>query len=128
MASINQVAISGNLTRDCEVRESRGGMAVVSFTVAVNERKRSRDGEWEDVPSFIDCKVFGEYGRVISSRLVRGARVTVSGRLSQSRWEKDGEKRSKVEVVAQTVETMSAGQAVARSEARDAYCDEDIPF
>lgn len=92
--TINKVFISGNLTRDCEKKGSKDN-PVVLFSVAVNERVKDGD-EWVDKPNFIDCKAFGKYAAVMAPSLVKGAHVVIEGRLQQDRWEKDGEKRSKV--------------------------------
>ena len=107
--SINQVTISGNLTRDPELRQTQGGMAVMSLGVAVNERvKNQQTGEWEDRPNFVDCVVFGKRAEALSRLLSKGSKVAVSGRLRYSAWEKDGARRSKLEVIAEEVDLMSA--------------------
>lgn len=106
--SINKVIVSGNLTRDPELRNTAGGMAVLGFGVAVNDRvKNQQTGEWEDRPNFIDCAMFGKRAEAVSQYLRKGAKVAVEGRLRWSSWEKNGEKRSKVEVVADEIELMS---------------------
>lgn len=108
--SINQVAISGNLTRDPELRRTQSGMAILSFGVAVNDRRKNSQGEWEDYANFIDCTVFGGYAEHLADHLSKGAKVAVSGKLRWSQWERDGQKRSKVEVVADSVEYMTNHQ------------------
>ncbi len=129
---VNQVAITGNLTRDPEVRSTAGGLAVMAFSVAVNERvKNQQTGEWEDRPNFIDCKMFGTRAESVSRYLSKGSKVAVSGRLRWSQWEKDGQRRSKLEVVADDIEFLSArGEAkpTAQTDAQPSYYDEDIPF
>ena len=132
---VNQVAITGNLTRDPEVRSTAGGYAVMAFSVAVNERvKNQQTGEWEDRPSFIDCKMFGTRAESVSRYLSKGSKVAVSGRLRWSQWEKDGQRRSKLEVVADDIEFMSARGEGMRAERMDddlpdlPYYDSDIPF
>lgn len=109
--SINHVSISGNLTRDPELRSTSGGMQVLSLGVAVNERVKSQStGEWEDRPSFVDCVVFGKRAESLSRFLAKGAKVAVSGRLRYSAWEKDGQKRSKLEVVVDELDMMGRGR------------------
>ena len=137
--SINKAIISGNLTRDAEVRSTQGGMAIASFGVAVNDRRKNQQtGEWEDVPNFIDCTMFGKRAEALSQFLTKGTKVTVEGKLRWSQWEKDGEKRSRVEVVVDEVELMSrrgegntqsagGGKVMYAGKAADLY-DEDIPF
>ena len=108
MSSINVVAISGNLTRDPELKATAGGSSVLRFSVAVNERRKDpRTGEWGDYPNFVDCAVFGNRAEALSRLLSKGSKVSVQGRLSYSAWERDGQKRSKLEVTAHEVELMS---------------------
>lgn len=121
--SINRVTISGNLTRDPELREA-GGATILSFSVAVNDRaKNQQTGEWEDRPNFIDCVMFGRRGEALAPLLSKGLKVAVSGKLRYSSWEaKDGTKRSKVEVAADEVELM------ARAERREEVAADDYGF
>lgn len=98
--SINRVVISGNLTRDPEVRTTASGMPVMSIGVAVNDRRRnSQTGEWEDYANFIDCTMFGNRAQNVSQYLSKGSKVTLEGKLRWSQWERDGQKRSKIEVI-----------------------------
>lgn len=108
-SSINTVAISGNLTRDAEVRETANGSAVVSFTVAVNDRRKDpQTGEWADFPNYIDCTMFGNYARAVAHSMKKGVKVAVMGKLRWSQWQaQDGTKRSKVEVIADSLEVFS---------------------
>lgn len=107
--SINRVNISGNLTRDPELRATASGSQILSFGVAVNDRRRnSQTGEWEDYPNFVDCVVFGARAEPLSRFLSKGAKVAVEGKLRYSSWEtKDGQRRSKLEVVVDEVEFLS---------------------
>lgn len=110
-SSINIAAISGNLTRDPELRMTPAGTQVLNFGVAVNDRaKNQQTGEWEDRPNFIDCVLFGNRADALSRILRKGIKVAVSGSLRWSQWERDGQKRSKVEVVADEVVLMQAQQ------------------
>lgn len=108
--SINRVNISGNLTRDPELRATGSGTQILSFGVAVNDRRRNpQTGEWEDVPNFVDCVVFGARAEALARLLSKGAKVAVEGKLRYSSWEaKDGGRRSKLEVVVDEVEFLSA--------------------
>ena len=147
-ANINCVIISGHVTRDPELRTTQSGSAVLGFGVAVNDRRKNPStGEWEDVPNFVDCVVFGNRAEPLSRFLAKGSKVCVKGRLRWSQWERDGQKRSKLEVVVDEVELMrqrSAGQPT-QQPAHPAYqptystppappapqtevYDEDIPF
>ncbi|MGO5210373.1 single-stranded DNA-binding protein [Olsenella umbonata] len=106
--SINRVNISGNLTRDPELRSTAGGTQVLTFGVAVNDRRRNpQSGEWEDVPNYIDCVVFGNRAEPLSRFLSKGMKVAIEGKLRWSSWERDGQKRSKIEVIVDEVEFLS---------------------
>ena len=114
--SINRVNISGNLTRDPELRQTAGGMAVLSFGVAVNDRRKNpQTGEWEDCPNFVDCTMFGTRAQAISQYIGKGSKVAIEGKLRWSQWEKDGQKRSKLEVVVDEIEFMSRQQGGAQA-------------
>ena len=107
--SINKVLISGNLTRDPELRQTASGMPVLSFGVAVNDRRRNQQtGEWEDYPNFVDCTMFGNRASSLSRYLSKGIKVAIEGRLRYSSWEKDGQKRSKLEVIVDELEFMTS--------------------
>ena len=133
--SINRVCISGNLTRDPELRSTASGMAVLGFGVAVNDRRKNpQTGEWEDYPNYIDCTVFGARAESLSRMLAKGSKVAVEGHLRYSSWERDGQRRSKVEVVAEEIELMQRRDGERGGARREpAYVeatpyDEDIPF
>ena len=107
--SINRVIISGNLTRDPELRSTAGGMPVLGFGVAVNDRRKNQQtGEWEDYPNFIDCTMFGARAEALSRYLNKGTKVSIEGKLRWSQWERDGQKRSKIEVIVDELEFMSS--------------------
>ena len=108
--SINRVNISGNLTRDPELRATASGSQILSFGVAVNDRRRNQQtGEWEDYPNFVDCVVFGARAEPLSRFLSKGTKVAVEGKLRYSSWEtKDGQRRSKLEVIVDELEFMSS--------------------
>lgn len=105
------MSLSGNLTRDAELRQTTSGTAVAGFGIAVNERrKNNQTGEWEDFPNFIDCTMFGARAQAISQYLTKGLKVALSGKLKYSSWERDGQKRSKLEVIVEEIEFMSQRQ------------------
>ena len=105
--SINIVTISGNLTRDPELRQA-SNTSILSFGVAVNDRRRNpQSGQWENVPNFVDCTVFGSRADALAGLLRKGSKVAIDGKLRYSSWEgKDGKKRSKLEVVVNELELM----------------------
>ena len=140
--SINRVIISGNLTRDPELRSTAGGTSVLGFGVAVNDRRKNQQtGEWEDYPNFIDCTMFGARADALNKYLSKGTKVTIEGKLRWSQWERDGQKRSKLEVIVDEIEFMNSRPAASPAAAVDGgqqyavpeapaveVADEDIPF
>lgn len=108
--SINRVIVSGNLTREPEVRTTASGNPVMGFGIAVNDRrKNSQTGEWEDYPNFIDCTMFGARAQSVSSFLSKGSKVAIEGKLRWSQWEtNEGQKRSKIEIIVDEIEFMSS--------------------
>ena len=107
--SINRVIISGNLTRDAELRQTASGTSVLGFGVAVNDRRRNNQtGEWEDYANFVDCTMFGQRASAIAPYLRKGLKVAIEGKLRYSSWERDGQKRSKLEVIVDELEFMSS--------------------
>lgn len=128
--SINKVVISGNITRDAETRVTNTGSAVLSFTVAVNERRRDHDGEWRDFPNYVDCTLFGKRATAIEQYMTKGAKVAIEGKLRWSQWERDGEKRSKLEVIVDEIEFMSRQEQQDEPEQPpvQVFNPEEIPF
>lgn len=135
--SINRVNITGNLTRDPELRVTASGTQVLSFGVAVNDRRRNpQTGEWEDYPNFVDCTVFGARGEKLQPYLTKGSKVALEGKLRYSSWESGGQRRSKLGVVVDEIEFMSSKQGGAMQDlhsapaldAAEQVYDEDIPF
>lgn len=111
MANINRVIISGRLTRDPELRQTAGGTPVLGLGVAVNDRRKNvQSGQWEDYTNYIDCTMFGARAESVSRFLTKGMLVCVEGRLRWSQWERDGQKRSKIEVIVDELELPSRGQ------------------
>ena len=134
--SVNSVTISGNVGRDPELRSTAGGTGVLGFSVAVNERVKRGDS-WEDYTNWVDVVIFGKRAESLSRILTKGMKVAVSGRLHYSSWEKDGQKRSKMEVVANEVDLMQRrDQSVqkgsqgnqAPADQYDDYYAQDMPF
>jgi len=138
--SINRVCISGNLTRDPEVKRTQSGMSILSFGVAVNDRRKNpQTGDWEDYANFVDCTMFGTRAEKVANYLSKGTKVAIDGKLRYSSWERDGQKRSKLEVIVEDLEFMSKGQqqggyqqAASQTptvqQADATVYDDDIPF
>lgn len=146
--SINRVNISGHLTRDPELRMTPKGMQVLSFGIAVNDRRLNREtNQWEDYPNFVECTMFGTRAEAVGRIVRKGMKVSIDGKLRFNQWEtKDGQKRSRLTVVVDTIDFMSQGNQSQNASANrpaaqtqqtpvvpdvpavmDVY-DEDIPF
>lgn len=105
--SINKVFLCGNITRNPEIRKTANGSAVLGFSIAVNDRiKNQQTGQWEDRPNFFDCVMFGPRADSIVHYMTKGMKVAIEGKLRWNQWEKDGVKRSKVDVVIDDIELM----------------------
>ena len=151
--SINRVIISGNLTRDPELRSTASGMPVLGFGVAVNDRRNNQQtGGGEGNPNIIDCPLGGTRPQSLSQYLSKGTKVSIEGKLRWSQWERDGQKRSKIEVIVDELEFMSSRNSGAQQsggydapaysapapaynapaapviDASSSVYDEDIPF
>lgn len=119
--SINRVAISGNIGNDPDLRQTASGVQVLSFSVAVNDRVKGEDGQWTDRPNWIDCTMFGARAQSVSRFLSKGSKVAIDGKLRWSQWERDGQKRSKIEVIVDEIEFMtSRGDAPSQATAQPA--------
>jgi single-strand DNA-binding protein len=101
--SVNQVILLGNLTRDPELRQTPSGQSVVSFSLALNRAYKGQNGEWQEATDYIDCVAWGPLAERVSQYLTKGRRALVQGRLQSRSWEQEGQKRSKVEVLANDV-------------------------
>lgn len=129
--SINQVSITGNLTREPELRNTQNGTAVMSFGIAVNDRRKNASGNWEDVPNFFECVTFGNRATALGDILTKGMKVSIAGKLRYSSWEKDGQKHSKVDIIANEVEIMQnrkPQQQQQQEQTADFYTSFDLPF
>jgi len=135
MASLNNVVLLGNLTRDPEVRYTPSGTPVATLGLAVNNRIKQGD-EWKDDPCFIDVVVFGKQAESCGEYLSKGQPILVEGRLRYRTWEgQDGQKRSKHEVSAFRVQFMPKGGRAPESggfsgdmSEGGSMDDDDVPF
>jgi single-strand DNA-binding protein len=104
-SNINRVVLTGNLTRDPELRSLPSGMSVCSLRIAVNTRRKGASGDWEDKPNYFDVTVWGAQGENCARYLAKGRPVALDGRLEWREWEtQDGGKRQAVDIVADTVQ------------------------
>lgn len=127
--SINRVNITGNLTRDPELRATAGGTQMLAFGVAVNDRRKNpQTGAWEDVPNFVDCIVFGSRAEAVSRFISKGSKVAIEGKLRYSAWEnKEGQRRSKLEVIVDEIDFLSRQGQQVTSPAAEAAKVADTP-
>lgn len=101
--SLNQVTLMGNLTRDPELRQTPSGQNVCSFSLALNRSYKDQSGEWQEATDYIDVTAWGPLGERVAEYLHKGRRCLVVGQLQSRSWEQEGQKRSKVEVLARDV-------------------------
>jgi single-strand DNA-binding protein len=101
--SVNQVILMGNLTRDPELRQTPNGQTVCSFGLALNRSYKDSTGEWKEATDFVDIVAWATLGERVAQYLTKGRRCLVQGRLQYRSWEQDGQKRSKLEVIANDV-------------------------
>ena len=132
-SNINRVVLSGNLTRDPEVRRTQAGMPIANFGIAVNDRRKNNAGEWEDYANFIDCVMFGKRAEALADYLSKGSKVSLEGKLRWSQWERDGQKRSKLEVIVDEIDfsgnkRKEEPRTEPEPQAQHGVYDEDIPF
>ncbi len=111
MASFNKVILMGNLTRDPDVRMAgTSGMKVVRLGVAINERRRDRNGVMQDFPVFVDVDAWDKLAELCGQHLSKGSPILVEGRLQMDNWEKDGVRHQKLKVRASTIKFLSRGE------------------
>jgi single-strand DNA-binding protein len=122
MASYNRVILLGNLTRDIELKYTASQLAVTDIGLAVNDRRKTANGEWVEETTFVDVTLWGRTAEIASQYLSKGAPVLIEGRLKLDTWESEGQKRSKLRVVGERMQLLSgrsggngAGEPVASS-------------
>ena len=133
MASFNKLILLGNLTRDPEMRYTPSGTPVASFGMAVNRRYRQGDEQKEEV-CFVDISTFARSAEIVGQYLSKGSPVLIEGRLQFRSWEdQNGQRRSKLDVVAERVNLMPRGSQDGGGSRQSAggapspYRDDDIP-
>jgi single-strand DNA-binding protein len=144
MASYNRVVLMGNLTRDVELKYIQSGKAVTDVGLAVNDRRKTQSGEWVEETTFVDVTLWGRTAEVAGEYLSKGSSVLIEGRLKLDTWETDGQKRSKLRVVADRMQMIggrSGGDGTPSSAPHDEFSEpavaaappsgppeDDIPF
>jgi single-strand DNA-binding protein len=109
MKDVNSVVLIGRLTRDAEMKYTSGGLSICNMAIAVNRNVKHGE-KWEDEPNFFDIVMFGKQGEAVKEYLVKGKRIGIQGELHQEQWEQDGQKRSKVKVIASNINLLDGGQ------------------
>ncbi|MDR1627103.1 MAG: single-stranded DNA-binding protein [Spirochaetia bacterium] len=107
MADINHVVLVGRLTRDANLKFSSSGLAICEFSIAINRRVRQGEG-WTDEAHFFDITLFGKQAEAIAKYMAKGNQIAVEGELRLDRWEQDGQKRSKIKIVANNVQLLGS--------------------
>lgn len=110
-SSFNRVIILGTVTRDIEVKYLQSGMAVCELGLAVNDRRKNQQGEWVEEATFIDCTAWGRTAEVAGEYLGKGKPVLIEGRLKLEQWETDGQKRSKLKVIVESLQLIGSKPA-----------------
>lgn len=134
MPSLNQVTLIGNLTRDPEHKKLSSGRSVCNFGLALNDRYKNSEGKYVDKATFVDITVWGNLADVAAEFLTKGSLVNIVGKLNLETWETDGQKRSKLIVVADTMqfldrkESRPADDKPATRQPRQPKPEDDIPF
>jgi single-strand DNA-binding protein len=126
-SNINRVIVTGNLTRDPELRSTPGGTSVCSLRIAVNTRGKDADGQWVDKPNYFDVTVWGTQGENCSQYLAKGRPVAIDGRLRWREWEtQDGAKRQAVDIIADSVQFLGSRDSAQVNGARDSDVTADL--
>ena len=126
--NINRVILTGNLTRDPELRSTGSGLSVCSLRIACNTRRKGADGQWEDKPNYFDVTVFGAQGDNCARFLAKGRPVAVDGRLEWREWQdQQGNKRQSVEIVADAVQFLGGRDEAGPSGGGNFAARSDVP-
>ena len=127
--NINRVILTGNLTRDPELRSTPSGTSVCSLRLAVNSRRKDSSGEWTDKPNYFDITVWGAQGENCANYLSKGRPVAIDGRLEWREWEaKDGSgKRQSVEVIADSVQFLGSREGGGGGNGNGFTATSDVP-
>jgi single-strand DNA-binding protein len=118
--NINRVTLTGNLTRDPELRTLQSGTSVCSLRIASNTRRKTSDGEWVDKPNYFSVTVWGAHGENCARFLTKGRPVAIDGRLDWREWTQDDTKREAVEIIADTVQFLGSAPDTANGNGRPA--------
>ena len=115
MSNVNKVIISGNLGDDAKLNQTK---KVLTFSVAVNDYKKTQSGEWEEETNWLNCVVFGERATTLEQKLTIRSKVTVEGKLNASTYEKGGEKKTSVSVVVNNIDIHTKTDGAVKKEVK----------
>ncbi len=121
MTDINTLAIAGRLTRDSELKALPSGTAVCNFSIASNYSVKKND-QWQEEVSYFDCVLFGKRASALAEYLKKGKLVAIAGTLRQERWEKNGEKHSRVKIMVENIQLLGGKPTAAPED------DDEIPI
>ena len=126
--NINRVVLTGNLTRDPELRTTPSGTSVCGLRIACNTRRKDASGQWVDKPNYFDVTVWGAQGENCAQYLSKGRPVAVDGRLEWREWEdKEGNKRQAVDIIADSVQFLGSPARRRERERRPVHAAERRP-
>lgn len=131
MSDINLVVLEGHLTKNAELSYLQTGTAICKFAIANNKSKKNQAGEYESIASFFDVELWGPYAQAMAPHLTKGRHVTIQGRLSQDRWEKDGKTNSRIKVTADELKLYPLKKDESQTQKSQTTQEEDlenIPF
>lgn len=133
MASFNRVIVVGNATRDVELKYLPSGTAVAELGLAINDKRKDASGQWVEETTFVDVTLFGRTAEVASEYLSKGAPALIEGRLKLDTWEKDGRKLSKLKIIGERLQLLTAPARRAEpgqgsQTERQPIDDSEIPF
>jgi single-strand DNA-binding protein len=130
--NINRVVMTGNLTRDPELRSLSSGTSVCSLRIACNTRRKGASGEWEDKPNYFDVTVWGAQGENCARYLSKGRPIALDGRLEWREWERDGQRRQSIDIIADSVQFLGgrdeAGSGNGFAAPREVAGGGDVPI
>ena len=130
-SNINRVVLTGNLTRDPELRTTQSGTPVCSLRIASNTRRKAGNGEWVDKPNYFSVTVWGAQGENCKRYLAKGRPVCIDGRLEWREWTHEDTKREAIEIIADSVQFLGTGNGNGNGDAPAAATttpDDDIAF
>lgn len=127
MTDLNKVCVLGRLTRDAELKRLDNGSAKLDFSICFNTSSK-KGNEWIDEANFTDLTVWGKQAEAIAKFMTKGKQVAIEGHLKQERWEKDGQKQSKLKIVLENIQLLGSG-GTNRSEQNSEFEDDNsMPF